>query len=287
VASAAVALMLSRPMADTPIPNTPQNPDWVKYALKYSAQNTSSVQVSTEGQGRMCLSCAVNYFPKSVSQAVGASVGGGSLDATRGALDDSEYIWDGTIQGQQAIIAGACTPGNYYYVNWPALCVPAQNALLKGNKDIFGNSIDPVNLAGREKVDPKTGTLSNGTGAWSVRNGVDTWNNGSFPVGVGLQSDPVLGLAVPAVDWNSSPLTDHTYSGAKTADTIFAATNFDSVKWRDGTWSSVKWRDGSWESVKWRDGSWESVKWRADAWDSVKWHVVKWRDAAFKAASWS
>jgi serine protease AprX len=278
VVSAAVALMLSRPATDVPAQTIPQSPDWAKKMLKDTAISTNGIVSQIEGQGRINVGGVNNqpgaiwYSPKSAGQATTPAVGGQGIDTTRGALSNDEYLADGTIVPQQAVLAGACTPGNYYYVTFPALCVAAHPALLTGNVDIFGNAIDPAALAAKEAVNVKTGRFLDRS-PWQSANGVETWNGGSFPVGIGLQPDPVLGLAVPVVKWSASPKTDHTWSGAKWSDTLLgASSNFDGAKWRASSWDGAKWRSGSWDGAKWR---------------GAKWRGAKWRGAGFKAAAWS
>jgi hypothetical protein len=270
--------MLSRPATDAPAQVIPQSPDWAKKVLKDTAIGTNTVVSQIEGQGRINLGGVNNqpgaiwYSPKSAAQATTPAVGGQGIDTTRGALSNDEYLADGTIVPQQAVLAGACTPGNYYYVTFPALCVAAHPALLTGNVDIFGNAIDPAALAAKEAVNVKTGRFLDRS-PWQSANGVETWNGGSFPVGVGLQPDPVLGLAVPVVKWSASPKTDHTWSGAKWSDTLLGASSkFDGAKWRASSWDGAKWRSGSWDGAKWR---------------GAKWRGAKWRGAGFKAAAWS
>ena len=118
--------------------------------LRSGAVDTPGVPATLEGQGTLCLVCSIGRFPTQTSQQVTATTGGGLFDDARGRL----YLVDDN------------------------------GIALQGQKDIFGNPVDTVNLAWREAVDEKTGKYVNNSSPWTTRaDGTETWFNGSFPLG--------------------------------------------------------------------------------------------------------
>jgi serine protease AprX len=233
VVSGAVALLLSRPTSDLPAGSYPVSPDSIKGLLKRTAVDNPNVAMTVEGQGMLCLSCAIAKPVLRYVQQVTAPIGGGSLDDARG----HQFITD------------------------------ADGVALQGDEDIFGNAVDTVALAKREAIDPKTGKYVNNVSPWVTQpDGSEVWFNGSFSLSGMPAADPTLGTTFGNGDWTARSWTARSWSGRS-----WSARSWTARSWSGRSWSARSWSSDSLDARSWSARSWSARSWSDFAWQDEDW----------------
>ncbi len=256
IVTGAVALMYSRdPYARY------TTPDFVKRVLRTSASGNVGAGALTNGQGILNMAAAYSNFPTSPAQNVGVATGGGSWDAARGQvrLDDGtlvgDFLWDGTSR-QVEVLPGACIPGTYWYNAAQqynlSLCVDQPNEL-RGNVDVFGEPLDPLQLAKAE---------DNGT-AW-VKNadGTETYMGSNLTVSTQWTLDARTGLALKGRSWSG-----RSWSGRSWSDDFWSGRSWSGRSWSGRSWSGRSWSDGDWSGRSWSGRSWSDHTWADQSWN--------------------
>ncbi len=180
-------------------------PDQVKDILRRSAQSVPGTTEDARGAGSLDLTSAIGTGTRWVTAAK-LHAGGGSLDRSRG----------------------------NFRIRW-------KGVTLKGEKDIFGRSVDTTDYLGA-------------TWAGGSYNGA-TWAGGSWT------ASPYLGATWAGATWAGA-----TWAGATWAGATWAGND-----WAGATWAGATWAGNTWAGATWAGATWADAEWANDLWSSAGW----------------
>jgi serine protease AprX len=196
VVSGAVALLLQQ--------RPDLTPDQVKAMLMDTAEPIADGDPYASGAGQIDIGAAARMRTPGESRQLNLTATGlGSLEESRG----STHVYD-----------------------------PANDSVLAGEQDIFGNPWNPTSWA------PASRTQRSWTGgSW---NG-SVWTGSDFGV-----------TADQRVEWETVPWTGRSWAG---------------VDWAGRSWANAYWNGRSWASDAWAGRSWAGRSWASAAWAGDPW----------------
>ena len=104
-------------------------------------------------------------------------------------------------------------------------------AVLSGERDIFGKSVDSAALA-------------------SVEASASSWSGGT---------------------WNASSWSGSSWSGSSWSSSSWSGSSWSGSSWSGSSWSASSWSGSSWSSSSWSGSSWSGSSWSGHSWADASW----------------
>jgi serine protease AprX len=109
--------------------------------------------------------------------------------------------------------------------------IARNGVVLKGDKDIFGNSVNTVPLA-------------------SLEASASSWSGG---------------------EWNGSTWSGSSWSASSWSASSWSASSWSGSSWSASSWSASSWSGSSWSASSWSGSSWSGSSWSGHSWADAAW----------------